>query len=182
MPLSPLKTQLELPVSPTSPVSLVSPAPRIPPMSPTTEDKLFRGDYSAGEKSHIWFRRLEGKFDDETKLATKLYRFAKNLEPGRPAEIWYSKLSDAHKTNWEGFYNEFTNRWPFPTVVEPSHEELLQKLDQTRLTSEEVGTMIERDGDRIYTHVIWAEEVKALVDVLDDTKGHLIPQVVATYR
>ena len=36
--------------------------------------------------------------------------------------------------------------------------------------------MIKRDGDRIYTHVVWAEEVKALVNVLDDAKGHLIPQ------
>ena len=37
--------------------------------------------------------------------------------------------------------------------------------------------MTERDGDRVYTHVVWAEEIRALVDVLDDAKGHLIPQV-----
>lgn len=146
-------------------------------MAPTTEDKLFRGDYSGGEKPHIWFRRLEGKFDDETKLATKLYRFAKNLEPGRPAEVWYKDLTEETKVDWDRFCDEFTNRWPLPTFVEPSREELLQKLDQTRLSAEEVGTMIERDGDKIYSHVVWAEEVKALVDVLDDAKGHLIPQV-----
>jgi hypothetical protein len=56
-------------------------------MTTTAEDKLFRGDYSAGEKPHIWFRCLKGKFDEDTKLATKLYRFAKGLELGRPAEI-----------------------------------------------------------------------------------------------
>ena len=145
----------------------------------TTEDrdKLFRGDYSAGEKPHIWFRRLESKFDDRTSLATKLYRFSKALEPGRPAEDWFHSLTDLQKDDWDVFYLAFKERWPLPTIVEPSREELLQKLDQTRLTVEEVGATIERDGDRIYTHVAWAEEVKVLVDVLDDAKGYLIPQV-----
>ena len=143
----------------------------------TAEVKLFRGDYSAGEKPHIWFRRLEGKFDDETKAATKFYRFAKNLEPGRPAETWYQALPAQDKTDWETLYAAFTRRWPLPTVVEPSREELLEKLSQTKLESDEVGVMKERDGDRVYTHVIWAEETKAIIDMLDDTKGHLIPQV-----
>lgn len=146
-------------------------------MAPTADEKLFRGDYSAGEKPHIWFRRLEGKFDDETKLATKLYRFAKGLEPGRPAEAWYKALSATHTNDWDGFYKEFTKRWPLPIVVEPSREELLEKLSQTKLTTEDVGVMMERDGDKVYSHVVWAEEVRALVDALDDAKGHLIPQV-----
>jgi hypothetical protein len=68
-------------------------------MAPTTDDKLFRGDYSAGEKPHIWFRRLEGKFDEDTKLTTKLFWFAKSLEPGRPAEIWYQKLLATQTTD-----------------------------------------------------------------------------------
>lgn len=143
----------------------------------TAEVKLFRGDYTAGEKPHIWFRRLEGKFDDETKLSTKLYRFAKNLEPGRPAEKWYKSLGPDDVATWDILYDAFTARWPLPAIVEPSREELLEKLSQTKLDIDEVGVMIERDGDRIYTHVAWAEEVKALIDVLDDTKGHLIPQV-----
>jgi hypothetical protein len=143
----------------------------------TSDDKLFRGDYSAGEKPHIWFRRLEGRFDEETKLATKFYRFAKGLEPGRPAEVWFSTLLAASKTDWEVFYGAFSTRWPLPNIVPPSREELLDKLGQTKLTIEEVGMLTERDGDKVYSHVIWAEEVKALVDMLDDTKGHLIPQV-----
>ena len=166
---------------PQSPIILQPPSPpaRKPTqmMAPTTEGKLFRGDYSAGEKPHIWFRRLESKFDDETSLATKLYQFSKNLEPGRPAEVWFHALAEHQKENWNYFYSEFTERWPLPTIVEPSREELLQKLDQTRLTKEEVGTTIERDGDRVYTHVAWAEEVKTLIDVLDDAEGYLIPQV-----
>lgn len=146
-------------------------------MTASTEEKLFRGDYSAGEKPHIWFRRLEGKFDEDTKLATKLYRFAKGLEPGRPAEVWYQALQTTDKTDWDQFYTTFTTRWPLPNIIEPSREELLEKLNLTRLTSEEIGVMIERDGDRVYSHVVWAEEIKALVDALDDAKGHLIPQV-----
>jgi hypothetical protein len=172
-----LATNTPLPLSPTTAPPIDLPRPRANSMAPTSEDKLFRGDYSAGEKPHIWFRRLEGKFDDETKLATKLYRFAKNLEPGRPAEIWYRELLDAHKADWDTLYEAFTLRWPLPTIVEPSREELLEKLDQTKLGIEDVGAMIERDGDKVYTHVAWAEEVRALVDILDDTKGHLIPQV-----
>jgi hypothetical protein len=148
-------------------------------MAPTTvEEKLFRGDYSAGEKPHVWFRRLEAKFDEETKDSSKFYRFAKNLEPGRPAELWYQKLPPASKTDWEDFYTStFTLRWPLPTIIEPSREELLEKLTQTTLPTEEIGVMMERDGDRVYSHVVWAEEIRALVDMLDDTKGHLIPQV-----
>jgi hypothetical protein len=146
-------------------------------MSPTTDLKLFRGDYSAGEKPHIWFRRLEGKFDEDTKLPSKLYRFQKHLEPGRPAEIWFQKLPLSQISNWDDLYKAFTTRWPLPTIVEPSREELLEKLNQTRLETDDIGTVIERDGDHIYTHVAWAEDVKALVDVLDDAKGHLIPQV-----
>jgi hypothetical protein len=143
----------------------------------TNDDRLFCGDYSAGEKPHIWFRCLEGKFDEDTKLTTKFYRFAKGLEPGRPAKMWYSTLLAASKVSWENFYDVFTDRWPLPNVVAPSREELLDKLDQTKLTIEDVGMLTERDGDKVYSHVIWAEEVKALVDMLDDTKGHLIPQV-----
>jgi hypothetical protein len=146
-------------------------------MTSTAEDKLFRGDYSAGEKPHIWFRRLEGRFDEDTKLTSKLYRFAKNLEPGRPAELWYQTLPVLDKASWEDLYSAFSARWPLPTIVEPSREELLEKLDQTKLTTEDVGIMVERDGDKVYTHVVWAEQVRALVDVLDDAKGHLIPQV-----
>jgi hypothetical protein len=146
-------------------------------MTTTAEMKLFRGDYSAGEKPHIWFRRLEGKFDEETKLATKLYRFSKNLEPGRPAETWYNALPMLDKSDWNSLYTAFKRRWPLPVVVEPSREELLEKLNQTRLEEEEVGVMMERDGDKVYTHVVWAEEIRALTDALDDTKGHLIPQV-----
>jgi hypothetical protein len=62
-------------------------------MAPVTDDKFFCGDYSAGEKPHIWFRCLEGKFNKDTKLVTKLYRFAKGLKPARPAEIWYHNLT-----------------------------------------------------------------------------------------
>jgi hypothetical protein len=131
----------------------------------------------AREKPHIWFRRLEGKFDEETKLATKLYRFEKGLEPGRPAEIWYINLSPLDKADWDNFYKKFKLKWPLPAIVEPSREELLEKLNQTTLDIEDVGIMIERDGDRVYSHVVWAEQVRALIDILDDEKGHLIPQV-----
>ena len=143
----------------------------------TAEVKLFRGDYSAGEKPHIWFRRLEGKFDEETKEATKFYRFAKNLEPGRPAERWYEALPDQDRASWEALYAAFKRRWPLPTIIEPTREELLEKLSLTKLEIEDIGVMKERDGDKVYSHVVWAEEVKALIDVLDDAKGHLIPQV-----
>ena len=143
----------------------------------TAEVKLFRGDYSAGEKPHIWFRQLEGKFDEETKEATKFYRFAKNLEPGRPAERWYEALPDQDRASWEALYAAFKRRWPLPTIIEPTREELLEKLSLTKLEIEDIGVMKERDGDKVYSHVVWAEEVKALIDVLDDAKGHLIPQV-----
>lgn len=53
----------------------------------------------------------------------------------------------------------------------------MEKLSQTLLTTDDIGIMMDRDGDRVYSHVVWAEEVRALVDVLDDAKGHLIPQV-----
>ena len=183
VPLSPSISSISsLPVTPRSqspepPIEPTEPPIRATDMAPTTEEKLFRGDYSAGEKPHIWFRRLEGKFNEETKLATKLYRFAKNLEPGRPAELWYKGLSGDKKLDWEDFYKTFTGRWPLPTIVEPSREELLEKLSQMKLTNDDIGVMTERDGDRVYTHVVWAEEIRALVDVLDDAKGHLIPQV-----
>ena len=169
-PEPPIKPR-ELPTEPTEPLAHPT------DMAPTMEEKLFCGDYSAGEKPHIWFRRLKGKFDEETKLATKLYRFVKNFEPGRPAEHWYRRLTDDKKLNWEDFYNIFSNRWPLPTIVEPSREELLEKLSQMKLTNDDISVMIERDGDRVYTHVVWAEEIRALVDVLDNAKGHLIPQV-----
>lgn len=64
-----------------------------------------------------------------------------------------------------------------PMIVEPSREELLEKLSQMKLETEDLGVMTEHDGDRVYTHIAWAEEVKALVDILDDVKGHLIPKV-----
>jgi hypothetical protein len=118
-----------------------------------------------------------GKFDEDTKLTTKLYRFAKGLEPGRQAEVWYLGLLAHQTATWDSFYTAFLTKWPLPTIIEPLREELLEKLDQTKLTTEEVGVTTERDGDQMYSHIAWAEEVRALVNALDDAKGHLIPQV-----
>jgi hypothetical protein len=172
-----LAVNTPLPESPKTPERIDLPRPRrTNNMTSTADDKLFRGDYSAGEKPHIWFRRLEAKFDEDTPLKTKLYRFSKNLEPGRPAESWYSSLTPIQKLDWDDFYGEFTARWPLPITIQPSREELLDRLNQTILDDKEVGKTIERDGDKIYTHVVWAEEVRTLIDALDDAKGHLIPQ------
>ncbi|PPQ91967.1 hypothetical protein CVT25_004442 [Psilocybe cyanescens] len=41
----------------------------------------------------------------------------------------------------------------------------------------DIGGMVDRDGDKVYTHVAWADEVRALTDALDDANGYLIPQV-----
>jgi hypothetical protein len=47
-----------------------------------TKDRLFRGDYFAEEKPHTWLRRLESRFDEDTKITTKMFWFEKNLKPG----------------------------------------------------------------------------------------------------
>lgn len=145
-------------------------------MVPRPEEKLFRGDFMNGEKPHTWFRRLEGRFDDTTPLATKLYRFSKGLDPGRRAEKWFQALPAATKADWDLLYAAFTLRWPIPVVVEPSREELLTRLRATRLEEENLGVLM-GDEDKIYSHVAWADEIRTLTDALEDDKGHLISEV-----
>jgi hypothetical protein len=146
-------------------------------MTTKTEDRLFRGDYSAGEKPHMWLRRLESKFDEDTKITTKMFRFAKNLEPGQPAEIWFKSLTAADQTSWDIFYQVFSTRWPLPAAIVTSREELMGKLRQTRLEEADVGAIIERDGDRVYAHVVWTEEIRSIIDELKNTDGHLVTMV-----
>ncbi|PPQ94081.1 hypothetical protein CVT25_010077 [Psilocybe cyanescens] len=146
-------------------------------MSTKPEEKLFWGDYSAGKKPHIWFHRLEGKFDNKTPVATKMYRFEKALEPGRWAELWFKNLPATSQVDWDALYTVFTVKWPLQKVVESTHEELLEKLHATMLNKVNIGGMVDRDGDKVYTHVAWADEVQALTDALDDANGYLIPQV-----
>lgn len=137
---------------------------------------LFRGDSMNGEKPHSWFRHLEARFDDATPIRTKLYKFAKSLDPGRKAEKWFQALPAADTADWDLFYAAFTRKWPMPIVVEPSREELLARLRTTILKEEHLGVVM-GDNDKVYSHVAWADEVRTLTDALEDGKGYFIPDV-----
>jgi predicted transcriptional regulator YheO len=106
-----------------------------------------------------------------------MFQFAKNLEPGRPAEIWFHSLTPADQTSWDIFYQVFSTRWPLPAAIVTFREELMGKLKQTRLEEADIGAISERDGDHIYAHVVWTEEIRSITDKLRDTKGHLITMV-----
>ncbi|GLB40101.1 hypothetical protein LshimejAT787_0706110 [Lyophyllum shimeji] len=145
-----------------------SEAPRPTPQQPPAYDdamakdetSLFRGDHtSTTELPHTWFRRLEGRFDENTPLSTQLYRFEKSLEPGR-----------------RPLYTAFTVKWPLPTIVEPTRDEFLKHLHDTKLKEDMVGQLVE-ETDKVYSHVKWAEDIRALTDVLEHDSGHLIPEV-----
>ncbi|GLB43983.1 hypothetical protein LshimejAT787_1501670 [Lyophyllum shimeji] len=162
-----------------------SEAPRPTPQQPPAYDdamakdetQLFRGDHtSTTELPHTWFRRLEGRFDENTPLSTQLYRFEKSLEPGRRAERWYQALPATDKASWQALYAAFTAKWPLPTIVEPTRDELLKRLHDTKLEEDMVGQLV-GETDKVYSHVKWAEDIRALTDVLEDDRGHLIPEV-----
>lgn len=140
------------------------------------ETPLFRGDYTGGEKPHTWFRRLEGKFDYTTTLPNQLYRFEKSLYPGRKAEQWYQALPAADKTTWPALYAAFTLKWPLPTIVEPTRDELMARLHNTKLEESQLGCLI-GDEDKVYSHIKWAADIRVLTDALEDDKGNLIHDV-----
>ena len=145
--------------------------------SQTKDLKFFRGDYTGGEQPHIWFRKLEGMFDETTKVEAKIYKFSKFLEPGRKAETWFDALPATQKTDWEAFYVLFTTRWPKPIVVEPSRDDLMATLLSIRLEEHELGTLVGKEDEKAYAHIAWATEVRGIVEALDDAQGYLIPQV-----
>ncbi|KAF8068833.1 hypothetical protein FPV67DRAFT_1668891 [Lyophyllum atratum] len=155
-----------------------------PEPSPTLDDEdmakdetpFFRGDYTADEKPHTWFRRLEVKFNENTTHQAKLYQFQKNLDPGRKAEKWFQALEPTQKLTWDTLYAAFTLKWPLPTIVEPTRDELLARLDSTILETDMLGKLV-GDDDKVYSHVKWATDIRALTDALDDDKGHLIARV-----
>lgn len=62
-------------------------------------------------------------------------------------------------------------------AIVTSRKELMGKLKQMRLDETDVGAIIDRDGDRVYAHVVWTEEIRSITDELKDTEGHLITMV-----
>ena len=123
-------------------------------MSSQTKDiKFFHSDYTSGEQPHIWFRQLEGLFDETTKVEAKIYKFSKFLDPGRKAETWFNTLSTAQKSNWDAFYTLFTTRWPKPVIIEPTRDDLMATLLSIHLEEHELGTLVGKEDEKAYAHI-----------------------------
>lgn len=143
-----------------------------------TEMKFFRSDCLTSEKPHIWFCKLEAHFDKLTSMASKLYKFQKNLEPGNRVETWYKSVPTESKATWDLFYVAFTAKWPMLKSAEPTHEELMERLSSLILLEELLGHLVGMgDKDRMHSHVAWAEDVCGVVSALDNPQGYLIPLV-----
>ena len=145
--------------------------------SQTKDLKFFRGDYTGGEQPHIWFRKLEGIFNETTTVEAKIYKFSKFLDPGRKAETWFNALTATQKTDWDAFYVLFTTRWPKPVIIEPTRDDLMATLLSIHLEEHELGTLVGKEDEKAYAHIAWVTEVRGIVEALDDAQGYLIPQV-----
>ncbi|KAF6743941.1 hypothetical protein DFP72DRAFT_1079356 [Ephemerocybe angulata] len=141
------------------------------------ETPLFRGEQA--EKPHSWLQRLEAKFDEDTPVKRKVYQFQKNVEPGGKAEAWFNALQAATLADWDRFVTAFKTKWALPATVSLSKDELTRQLNDIRLYEDDLGKTVGEYPDKVYTHVAWAEQVRTIVDELEDTSGLLIGQVRA---
>ncbi|KAF5334523.1 hypothetical protein D9611_013825 [Ephemerocybe angulata] len=136
---------------------------------------LFRGDQA--EKPYHWLQRLETKFDETTPDARKIYQFEKHLEPGGRAETWYVALATTKKTTWNALVMAFKANWQAPTGTTVTKAELARELKLIRLEEVHLGQTLGEYPERMYTHIAWAEEIRSVVDQLNDTSGLLVKDV-----
>ena len=85
------------------------------------------------------------------------------LEVKSPADKWFKGLDPAVKTDWARLEPEFTQKWATHQTPQRSDLEKTQDLLNHRLKPEEVSEQVPFWGTTEYTHIVWAEEMTALV-------------------
>lgn len=127
------------------------------------------------EDPRQWIQDFEYKAEEaEWDDAKAAKMFGKLMQEGSPAAMWYAGLEDAIKAEYTKIKASFDKRWPPRTQVSMNMKERQQKVLDTILTEEEVGTVVE-DPVRgtVGAHVLWAEKLVQRAAAAEDTKMHL---------
>ncbi|KAF5374109.1 hypothetical protein D9615_008813 [Tricholomella constricta] len=150
--------------SPTAPTS----PPQIPiPIADDSDNDMpanvepFWGDRpdENGQDFFRAFNRAMGDKSDDVKR--KL--FVNYLHADGEADEWYAGLPAAVRADWDDIETAFHARWPRATVARKTAMEYEEEILALRLTEESMGLKELVAGRDVYTHIVWADRMGALV-------------------
>jgi hypothetical protein len=114
-----------------------------------------------------------------TTAAEKAHYLMLCLEVKSLANKWFQNLDLAVKTDWAQLEPTFRLQWVAHQAPEWTKLEKTKDLLNHRLKPEDVGEMVPFWGTSKYTHVVWAEEVQAMVQDLEiNTRSKYIYQAL----
>ncbi|KAF5367639.1 hypothetical protein D9615_010581 [Tricholomella constricta] len=105
------------------------------------------------------FNRAMGDKTDEVKR--KL--FVNYLHADGEADEWYAALPANIQGDWAQIEREFHLRWPRATVARKTAMEYEEEILALKLKEESVGLKETVAGREVYTHIVWADRMAALV-------------------
>jgi hypothetical protein len=102
------------------------------------------------------------------------------LEVKSPVDKWFKGLDAVVKTNWARLEPEFEQKWTTHQAPQRSDLEKTEDLLNHRLKPEEVGEQVPFWGTTEYTHIVWAEEMMALVQAHElETRHEYVYQAMS---
>jgi hypothetical protein len=176
-PLTPISLSAP-PGSPRAP----SPAPQSPspprnsPMATRTLNLAQAGDTFGGwpdQDPEAFIQSVERQMiiSGITTAQGKAHYLKLCLEVKSPASKWFQTLDQAVKADWDQLEPAFTQKW---ATHQPPQRTNLQKTEDLlnhRLKEEEVGETVPFLGTNEYTHIVWADQVQAMVQDLGIEAG-----------
>lgn len=99
------------------------------------------------------------QMSDETKKS----QFPYHLQADSTADIWFEELPDEDKKDWSSIETAFRLRWPRKKAVKKTSEEYEDEIMTLKLRMEDLGKKEKVAGRDVYSHIVWADKMGAIV-------------------
>ncbi|KAF5381260.1 hypothetical protein D9615_008410 [Tricholomella constricta] len=123
--------------------------------------ELFWGD-RPDENAQDFFRafnRAMGEKSDDVKRRL----FVNYLRADSEADEWYAALPANVRADWDEIERVFHLRWPRATIARKTALEYEEEILAMKLKGETLGSKETVAGREVYTHIVWADRMGALV-------------------
>ena len=132
---------------------------------PNNTTEVFYGDGREGKNPqnflHAFRREMRDLATTDNKVIAKA--FVDYLGASLTTDRWYEDLPQPTRESWKDIETEFAKLWPRVTQAMRTEQELEQELLMTMPGEKELGEKVNSGGIEVWTHVVWANKMVALV-------------------
>ncbi|KAJ6542995.1 hypothetical protein B0H19DRAFT_1172558 [Mycena capillaripes] len=135
---------------------------------PVADTPEFSGDPDGGDKmtskSFLKKVRIQLRADQLQDDKERIAAVVDYLKDNSPAEKWHHDLlANANPpTTWQNYAAAFVTRFPTPEKAERTPQEYERELTGMRLTVEELDMTVDVSGEKVFSHVHFAEHMLEL--------------------